>query len=205
MELTANILENRNPLFPVFLKLEQLELLLVGGGKIGHEKLLAILSNAPQTKVTVVAETVSQEVEELAARFPTVHIIRKKFEPADLEEKNILVVAVNDPALSFSISRLAKERNILTNVADRPGQCDFYLGSIVQKGSLKIAISTNGYSPTLAKRMRELLQDALPEEIDALITNLHAIRNRLSGDFSEKVQQLNAITRSLSAAPPVDA
>ena len=198
-------MENRNPLFPVFLKLEQLELLLVGGGKIGHEKLLAILSNAPQTKVTVVAETVSQEVEELAARFPTVHIIRKKFEPADLEEKNILVVAVNDPALSFSISRLAKERNILTNVADRPGQCDFYLGSIVQKGSLKIAISTNGYSPTLAKRMRELLQDALPEEIDALITNLHAIRNRLSGDFSEKVQQLNAITRSLSAAPPVDA
>lgn len=198
-------MENRNPLFPVFLKLEQLELLLVGGGKIGHEKLIAILSNAPQTKVTVVAETVSQEVEELAARFPTVHIIRKKFEPADLEEKNILVVAVNDPALSFSISRLAKERNILTNVADRPGQCDFYLGSIVQKGSLKIAISTNGYSPTLAKRMRELLQDALPEEIDALITNLHAIRNRLSGDFSEKVQQLNAITRSLSAAPPVDA
>ena len=86
-------MENRNPLFPVFLKLEQLELLLVGGGKIGHEKLLAILSNAPQTKVTVVAETVSQEVEELAARFPTVHIIRKKFEPADLEEKNPIYIA----------------------------------------------------------------------------------------------------------------
>lgn len=188
-------------MFPVFLKLEQMQVLLVGAGKIGHEKLLALLSNAPQTKITIVAEAVSAEVEQLVARFPGVSILRKKFEPCDLDGKNILVVAVNDPELSYAISRLARERNILVNVADRPAQCDFYLGSIVQKGALKIAISTNGYSPTMAKRMRELLQDALPEEIDALIMNLNAIRNRLSGDFGEKVEQLNAITRSLSAAP----
>jgi uncharacterized protein len=191
--------ENKNPLFPVFLKLEQLQVLLVGAGKIGHEKLLAVVSNAPQASVTIVAEWVSPEVQELAALYPKVLIVRKKFEESDLEGKNIVLVAVNDPAMSYSISRLAKERNLLANVADRPGQCDFYLGAIVQKGTLKIAISTNGNSPTIAKRMRELLQDALPEEIDELIMNLNAIRNRLTGDFGEKVEQLNAITRSLSA------
>lgn len=203
MNQTGITSDNRNPLFPVFLKLEQLQVLLVGAGKVGLEKLSAILSNAPQTNVTVVAELVSHEVEQLASVYPQVLLVRKKFEPADLDGKNILVVAVNDPALSYSISRLAKEKNILTNVADRPGQCDFYLGSIVQKGALKIAISTNGYSPTMAKRMRELLQDALPEEIDELIMNLHQVRNRLTGDFGEKVKQLNEITRSLSAPAEV--
>jgi hypothetical protein len=55
----------------------------------------------------------------------------------------------------------------------------------------------------MAKRMRALLQDALPEELDELISSLHAIRNRLSGDFSDKVKQLNEITHSL-AVPAVD-
>ncbi len=194
---------NRNPLFPVFIKAEQLQLMLVGAGRVAHEKLVALLSNAPETSITIVAEMVSPEVQELVAPFPKIRVYRKKFEAADLEGINLLLVAVNDPALSYSISRLAKERNILTNVADRPSQCDFYLGSIVQKGSLKIAISTNGKSPTMAKRMRALLQDALPEELDELITSLHAIRNRLSGDFSDKVKQLNEITHSL-AVPAVD-
>ena len=195
--------ENRNPLFPVFVKAEQLQLMVVGAGKVAHEKLVALLSNAPQTSITIVAEMVSAEVQELVAPYPKIRLSRKKFEATDLEGINLLLVAVNDPSLSFLISRLAKERNILTNVADRPSQCDFYLGSIVQKGTLKIAISTNGKSPTLAKRMRELLQDALPEEVDELINSLHAIRNRLSGDFSDKVKQLNEITRSI-AVPAVD-
>jgi siroheme synthase-like protein len=60
-----------------------------------------------------------------------------------------LIVAVNDLAWSEEIRNDAKAKGILVNVADKPGLCDFYLGSIVQKGNLKIAISTNGKSPTL--------------------------------------------------------
>ena len=83
------------------------------------------------------------------------------------------------------------------NVADTPDQCDFYLGSIVQKGNLKIAISTNGKSPTMAKRMKEVLQQALPNELDDSITNLNTIRNKLNGSFETKVKRLNEITQVL--------
>lgn len=191
-----------NPLFPVFIKLEGLQVLLVGAGKIGHEKLLALVSNAPAAQIEVVADEVSEAVYALAQLHPLVRIRKKKFEADDLILKNIVLVAVNDRSVSAEIRRLAKEKNILANVADTPDQCDFYLGSIVQKGSLKIAISTNGQSPTMAKRIRELLQETLPEELDELIGNLNCIRNHLSGDFAEKVKQLNHLTRSLSAAQP---
>jgi len=81
------------------------------------------------------------------------------------------------------------------NVADKPELCDFYMGSIVQKGNLKIGISTNGKSPTVAKRLKELFNDLLPEEIDQLLDNMQAIRSRLQGNFADKVNQLNAITK----------
>jgi len=84
----------------------------------------------------------------------------------------------------------------LINVADTPELCDFYLGSIVTKGDLKIAISTNGKSPTLSKRIREFFEAILPENIDELILNLHDYRNTLKGNFEEKVNKLNEITSS---------
>ena len=92
---------------------------------------------------------------------------------------------------------MAAQRKILVNVADTPDLCDFYLGSIVQKGSLKIAISTNGKSPTAAKRIKEVLHDALPGELDEVIDNLQKVRNRLNGNFEAKVKKLNSITKVL--------
>jgi uncharacterized membrane protein YfcA len=68
----------------------------------------------------------------------------------------------------------------------------------VQKGNLKIAISTNGKSPTLAKRLKETLNDVLPDELDDILNNLSLIRNKLKGNFAEKVTRLNEITSVLS-------
>ena len=190
---------DKNRLFPVFLKLEELDLLLVGAGKVGFEKLNALLNNAPGASITVVATSISEEVKSLAENFPTVTLIERPFEPSDLYNKQIAVVAVDDKSTSNYIRVLAKERNILVNVADTPEQCDFYLGSIVQKGNLKIAISTNGKSPTIAKRMKEQLNELIPEEIEGVIQNMHTIRQDLKGDFEEKVKQLDDLTKVLSA------
>jgi siroheme synthase-like protein len=85
----------------------------------------------------------------------------------------------------------------LINVADKPELCDFYLGSIVQKGNLKIAISTNGKSPTIAKRLKEVLNEGLPGELDTTLEQMSRLRNTLKGDFAEKVKTLNEITSVL--------
>jgi siroheme synthase-like protein len=83
-------------------------------------------------------------------------------------------------------------------VADTPHLCDFYLGSIVQKGDLKIAISTNGKSPTLAKRIRAFLEDVIPTDIQETMDGLEAYRNSLKGDFEAKIKALNELTKGLT-------
>jgi len=186
-------------LFPVFIKLEQLRLLVVGGGKVGLEKLQTVLLNSPATAVTLVAPEISEPVRELAQTHPNIRLLERAYHKCDLEYADIAIVAVNDRAVSQTVAREAKEKGILVNVADTPDLCDFYLSSVVRKGNLKIAISTNGKSPTIAKRLKEEIGSMIPEEMETVLDNMQTIRQRMNGDFSEKVRRLNNLTEVLVA------
>jgi siroheme synthase-like protein len=192
-------IDRGNTLFPVFIKLEQLRLLIVGGGKVGLEKLQAVLQNSPATQVTVVAPDISQSVRELAARHPNILLLERPYHRCDLENADIAIVAVGDRAVSEIVARDAKEAGILVNVADTPDLCDFYLSSVIRKGNLKIAISTNGKSPTIAKRLKEELGGMIPDEMESVLNNMQTIRQQLNGDFPQKVRKLNELTKVLVA------
>ncbi len=194
-------LETKNTLFPVFLKLEKFRVLIVGGGKVGLEKITAVLNNSPATTITLVATHVSEEIKAFQLQYSNLIIHQRSFVEADLNHIDLVIVAVNNKETSLEIKELAQQKHILANVADTPDQCDFYLGSIVQKGHVKIAVSTNGKSPTLAKRIRETFEESFPEEINESLDNLTKVRSYLSGDFTEKVKQLNSITAVLSSNP----
>lgn len=187
----------KNQLYPVFLKMDHLHTLLVGAGNVGYEKLNSILSNSPNAKITIVAPLIKDELRSLLEKYPACTIIQRPFDHTDLENKDLVILATDNPELHRQIKKLAETKSLLVNVADTPDLCDFYLSSIVQKGSLKIAISTNGKSPTAAKRIKEVLNDALPVQLDDVITNLNTIRNKLNGDFESKVKRMNDITRAL--------
>jgi siroheme synthase-like protein len=189
--------ENVNNLFPVFLKLENLRVLLIGAGNVALEKLHAIVNNTPKTKVTVVAKEISDVFTEAAKQFPSIEIIQTSYDPSFLDACDIVISAVNDVELSEQIRNDAKQKGKLINAADKPALCDFYLGSIVTKGNLKLAISTNGKSPTVAKRLKEIFNELLPDELDDVLNNIQQIREKLKGDFQNKVQQLNEITKIL--------
>ena len=186
-----------NNLFPIFLKLENLRVLLIGAGNVGLEKLQAIINNAPKAKVKVVAKEISEAFAELANQFSTIEIISAAYNTSYLDDCDIVISAVNDLTLSEQIRNDAKQKGKLINAADKPELCDFYLGSIVTKGNLKLAISTNGKSPTIAKRLKEIFNELLPEELDEVLNNIQQIREKLKGDFQNKVQQLNEITKVL--------
>lgn len=188
-----------NTLFPVFLKLHQLHTLIVGGGNVGLEKLEAVLRSSPAARVTLVAEEIRrQEIIEIAGHHHNLEVIIRPFEMDDLNEKDVVILATDSRPLHEEIKQETRKRHLLTNVADTPDLCDFYLCSIVKKGDLKIGVSTNGKSPTLAKRMREYLTESLPDtdEVQTLLDNLKAVRDKLGGDFDYKVQKLNEITAS---------
>ncbi|MBB6459012.1 precorrin-2 dehydrogenase/sirohydrochlorin ferrochelatase family protein [Flammeovirga kamogawensis] len=186
-----------NEMFPIFIKMSEISTLIVGGGNVGHEKLAAILKNSPNAVVTVVSTTFGEELLDLAKDFSAVTLVERPFEMSDLESHHIVLCATDSYELHVEIQKECNKRKMLVNVADTPPLCDFYLGSVVSKGDLKIGISTNGKSPTLAKRMREFLEDALPSETQQLLDNLKGIRDSLKGDFADKVKQLNDITQQV--------
>lgn len=187
-----------NTLYPVFLKLNKLSLLIVGAGYVGYEKLFFILKSSPNANITIVAKEVSEEVQALLdAGNYKVRVIEKAFDDNDLIKHDLIIAATDIQALNLEIRTLAKRKGKLVNVADTPDLCDFYLGSIVTRGDLKVAISTNGKSPTFAKRFRQVLEEVLPKDTNLLLKNLKQIRDRLTGNFSQKVKALNEITASL--------
>lgn len=188
-----------NELYPVFLKVHVFDTLIVGGGKVGLEKLSFLLKSSPNAKVTLVSKSIKNQIYELAKEHSQVRLIEREFFNEDLTEMQIAIIATENHELNTQIRNEAKARGLLVNVADTPHLCDFYLGSIVSKGDLKIGISTNGKSPTIAKRLKELLNEALPNEIDEVIQNINRIRNSLKGDFNQKVTTLNELTKSLIA------
>ncbi|CAM4020433.1 hypothetical protein SAMN06265348_101246 [Pedobacter westerhofensis] len=195
-----------NQLFPVFLKLNQLHTVIIGAGPVGLEKLTAVLAQSEQARITIIAEVVCDGVTELAARLNHITLNKKSYEAADLVHADLVIAATNNNILNEDIKRDAHALKLLVNVADKPELCDFYLGSVVKKGDLKIAISTNGKSPTIAKRLKELFNDALPAELDITLQQMSQFRNTLEGDFSAKVKKLNEVSAVLvesdqSAAP----
>lgn len=183
-----------NTLYPVFLKLEKLSLLIIGGGKVALEKLQSVLSNSPETPITLVAKEIIPEVKALQETYPNLIIHERAYHNEDFNKADLVIAAVNDIDLATQIRITANSCNLLVNIADKPELCDFYLGSIVRKGDLKIAVSTNGKSPTIAKRVRETLAEAIPDEIDHVLDNMQNIRNQLKGDFDYKVKELNRLT-----------
>ncbi|ASE61250.1 TSUP family transporter [Chryseobacterium indologenes] len=183
-----------NSLYPIFLKLETLSLLIIGGGKVSLEKLESVLGNSPGTPIKLVAKEIIPEVRSLQNQYPHIILHERPYEDHDFNDTDLAIIAVNDLVLAGQIRDQAHQKNVLVNIADKPELCDFYLGSIVKKGSLKIAISTNGKSPTIAKRLRETFTEIIPDEMDHVLDNMQNIRRQLQGDFNDKVKELNKIT-----------
>ncbi len=185
-----------NKLFPVFLKLEDLRLLIIGAGEVGLEKLNTVLNNSPDTRIRIVANKFKPEVEELSFNYPNVQLINADYSSLYMDQCDLVIAAVNDIELAEKIRNDARQKGKLINSADKPGLCDFYLGSIVSKGDIKIAISTNGKSPTLARRLKEFFTSVLPDEIETTLVNLHNIRNNITTGLKERIKKLNEITSS---------
>lgn len=186
----------QNELYPIFLKVSELEVLIVGGGNVGLEKLTFLLKSSPNAKVTVVSIHFLPELIELAKKHK-VEIIEAAYAISFLNGKHIVIATTDNIPVNIQVYKDCKQRNILVNVADNPPYCDFYMGGIVTKGNIKIAISTNGKSPTLAKRLRQFFEEIIPNNINELAENINAYRKTTGGTFSEKVTALNELTKSL--------
>ncbi|GGF81063.1 MULTISPECIES: precorrin-2 dehydrogenase/sirohydrochlorin ferrochelatase family protein [Wenyingzhuangia] len=188
----------KNQLYPVFLKVTALNTLIVGGGNVALEKLSFLLKSSPDAKVTMISPFFREETI-AKAKEGKVRMVVGNYDASMLEGKHIVIATTDVPAVNLKVYNDCKERAILVNLADNPPYCDFYMGGIVTKGNVKIGISTNGKSPTMAKRLRQFFESVLPENIDDLAEYLNKYRDTIKGDFEEKVEKMNEFTKGLVA------
>ena len=186
----------RNELYPIFLKVSHLNILIVGGGNVALEKLNFLLKSSPNAQVQMVSPMFREETIALAEKFK-IEMTIDTYNSDYLQNKHIAIATTDNVPVNELVYHDCRVRNILVNVADNPPYCDFYMGGIVTKGNVKVSISTNGKSPTTAKRLRQFFEDVIPDNIDDLVKNLNEYRKIIKGDFEEKVEKLNEFTKGL--------
>ncbi len=194
----------KNTLFPVFLKTEELRFLVIGGGKVGLEKTRTLLKQNEHTRITVISPEIREELKLLASQHSNIHLQDRFYDEKDLDDADVVLITTNNAELNREIRDAAHRRKLLVNAADQPDLCDFYLGSTIEKGNLKIAVSTNGKSPVLARRFREYLEESIPDNVDESIENLNKFRNHHKGDLQARLQDLNLATKALTDKPVPD-
>lgn len=164
------------PYYPVLLDLAGKRCLVVGGGAVGARKARALLSCG--ARVVMVSPDLCPELAALAGQ-GAMEARTRPFEPGDLEGMFLVIGATDDEAENQRISREARARNVLVNIADRPEACSFILPSVVRQKDLVIAISTSGKSPAFAKRLRRDLEKQFGPEYGDFLELMGAIREKL--------------------------
>lgn len=160
-------------------------------------KSVPVVESTPNARVRIIAPIIRQAVRNFIRQYgEQVTYVSKSFQSGDLAGADLVIAATNIVEVNLHVQAEAKKQRILVNAADTPDLCDFYIGSIVTRGDLKVTISTNGKSPTFAKRFRQLLEEVIPDETSDLLDNLRIVRDKLKGNFEYKVKELNKITES---------
>ena len=186
----------RNNLYPIFLKSRSLHILIVGGGNVAEEKLAFLTKSSPDAKITMVSPMFREKTLKLAVNYD-VELIRSTYNTEFLNGKHLVIATTDKPDINLQVYNDCRSMDKLVNVADNPPYCDFYMGGIVTKGNVKIAISTNGKSPTTAKRLRQFFEDVIPEDISRMVQNLNSYRKTIKGNFEQKVDRMNEVTENL--------
>lgn len=173
-------------MYPLFLKLEDKPCLVIGGGKIAERKTQSLLEAG--AKITLISPDVTSELQSLVEKGDVLWKERL-FQPGDTEGFFLVIAATNSRSSNEEVYAEASASNALINCVDDPDYCNFYVPAQVNRGSLKIAISTEGKLPMLAGRLRRFLSSLFPEDMGAKLDELGELRRKIiaeAGDDEEK-------------------
>jgi precorrin-2 dehydrogenase/sirohydrochlorin ferrochelatase len=164
------------PYYPIFLDLRGRKVLVVGGGSVAERKIHTLLEFGGTVCVVSrqLTPTLAGYLDEGKIRFEG-----EEFKESHLNEVFLVIAATDDPLLNRRVSRFARERGILVNAVDQPADCTFILPSTLRRGDLVVAVSTSGKSPTLARRLREQLEETFGSEYEAFLVLLGEIRKEV--------------------------
>ena len=166
-------------MYPVMLKMEGREALVVGGGGVAERKARNLVRAG--ALVTVVSPRVTSGIEGLH-RTGDLTWNRKYFEPADIGGAMILIAATDHPEVNEQVSRAGEEAGKFVNSVDDKANCSFFTPAMIRRGALTMAVSTSGTAPYFARRFREFLDTLLPADLGDCLEELEQIREEVMAE-----------------------
>ena len=162
--------------FPMFMDMNDLKVLVIGGGVIATEKLEKLLDFTKD--ITVIALRVEDEAQEIInTHHLTLH--QRAYETEDIEGFDIVIVATDTVTLHKEIYEESRGSRILVNSVDNTEYCDFIFPSYVKKDALTIAFSTGGASPAFAKQIRQHFEKIIPDSVGSFLEKMKGLRSTM--------------------------
>ena len=188
-------------LFPMFLKLEGRQCLVVGAGKVGEPKISGLLETGARVRVVALDATSAVRGWAQAGQLD---LELRHFKGEDLDGAFLAVVATNSRSLNEHVYREAQRRGVLCNVVDVPDLCDFFYPAVVRRGDLQIAVSTAGQSPSLAQKIRLQLEKQFGPGYASWVAELGDTRKLILASDLDKERKLDLL-HSLASREAVEA
>lgn len=181
---------------PIFCRLDNKPVLLVGGGEVAERKARLLLDAGAQ--LTVVAPELDPELAELADN-GSIEWLAGEFAPAQLTGKWLVVAATDRREVNALVYQSANQARIFANVVDDPKRSSFIMPSIIDRSPLMVAISSGGKAPVLARLLREKLEALLPLHLGAVAAFAGSLRERVKARFASMGERRRFWERLLGA------
>ena len=166
---------------PLFIETTGKKCLIVGGGKVASRKLIPILKS--KMKVTLISPEVIEEIELNFQKNKNLKIIKRKFEPEDIEGQFLIIAATNEKTTNQKIAKLSKDNNILVNMAEDSLSGNTLIPSVVDRDPIKIAVSSGAASPILTRLVKTKLETVIPYSFSKLADIMMEYRDVVKKNF----------------------
>jgi precorrin-2 dehydrogenase/sirohydrochlorin ferrochelatase len=162
--------------YPIFLDLKGKKAVVVGGGMVAQRKIDTLLEHGAE--VHVISKALTPELDQ-EVKTGRVNLLGAEFRETQLDGAFMVIAATDDTDLNRRVSRAAQKRGLLVNAVDQPDDCNFIVPSSLKRGDLRIAVSTSGKSPALARKVREDLERHFGREYELFLNLMGRMRKEI--------------------------
>jgi precorrin-2 dehydrogenase / sirohydrochlorin ferrochelatase len=162
--------------YPILVDLRGRKVLVVGGGRVAHRKIITLLQHG--ASVEVAARDLDPPLADLAEQ-GLIGYRGREFSEDHLDGVFLVIAATSDAMLNHRVSEAAHSRGLLVNAVDQPSDCNFIVPSILRRGDLIVSVSTSGKSPAFARKIREDLEEHFGDEFESFLAIMGRLRERV--------------------------
>ena len=177
--------------YPINLKIDDMKIVIIGGGKVAYRKCMNFL--AFNKKVKVISQDFIEEFEEIKDQ---IEMIKDSYDEKYIKDDFVVVAATNNKEVNHKIGIYCRQYNKLVNVVDDKDLSNFTVPSFVKRGDLLLSVSTGGKSPSLSSKIRKDLEEVYDDGYEEYVKLLGEARDNIienTSDIKERRKKLKEL------------